>query len=138
MARAAVGRCPSCGVGSLFRQFLKPVERCRQCGCDWSHQQADDFPAYASIFLTGHILAPLIIALVKDTELSTGVLVSILLPLALLLMIGLLQPAKGAIIAVQWWFGMHGFAAGRTIRQHNPSNWGGLGTAKAADKKREG
>jgi hypothetical protein len=24
-------------------------------------------------------------------------------------MIGLLQPAKGAIIAVQWWFGMHGF-----------------------------
>ncbi|MBB3991623.1 hypothetical protein GGR19_003061 [Croceicoccus naphthovorans] len=24
-------------------------------------------------------------------------------------MIGTLQPAKGAIIALQWWFEMHGF-----------------------------
>lgn len=138
MARAVVGRCPSCGVGSLFRRFLKPVERCRQCGFDWSYQQADDFPAYVSIFLTGHILAPLIIALVKDTELSTGALVSILLPFSLLLMIGLLQPAKGAIIAVQWWFGMHGFEACRTIRKHGPSERVGLGAATAAHKKGEG
>jgi hypothetical protein len=28
-------------------------------------------------------------------------------------MIGLLQPAKGAIIALQWWFGMHGFVKER-------------------------
>jgi uncharacterized membrane protein YfcA len=32
---------------------------------------------------------------------------------ALALMIGLLQPAKGAIIALQWWFGMHGFVKER-------------------------
>ena len=73
------------------------------------HQQADDFPAYVSILVTGHMMAPLIIALVRDAELSMPMLLAIILPLALTLMIGLLQPAKGAIIALQWWFGMHGF-----------------------------
>lgn len=73
------------------------------------HHQADDFPAYVSIFLTGHLMAPLIIALLRDAQLSVPALMMIILPLAMILMIGLLQPAKGAIIALQWWFGMHGF-----------------------------
>lgn len=113
VGRGALGRCPSCGGGSLFRRFLKPIDRCGFCGQDWTHQQADDFPAYVSIFLTGHILAPLIIALVKDTELSVGALTAIIMPLAIVMMIGLIKPAKGAIIAIQWWFGMHGFKPGR-------------------------
>ena len=90
-------------------RFLKPIPRCPQCGQDWTHQQADDFPAYVSILVTGHLMAPLIIALTRDTELSVTALMAIVLPLAVILMIGLLQPAKGAIIALQWWFGMHGF-----------------------------
>lgn len=103
------GRCPRCGEDSFFPRFLKPVSRCGRCGQDWTHQQADDFPAYVSIFLTGHLLAPLIIALVKDAGLSVGTLTAIILPLAIIMMIGLLQPAKGGIIAIQWWFSMHGF-----------------------------
>jgi uncharacterized protein (DUF983 family) len=109
IGRGVLGRCPSCGTGKLFRRFLKPVTQCASCQEDWSPQQADDFPAYVSIFLTGHILAPLIIALVKDSDLSVAALMAIIFPLAIVMMIGLLQPAKGAIIAVQWWFGMHGF-----------------------------
>lgn len=108
-ARGARNRCPRCGQARLFPRFLKPISKCLPCGQDWSHQQADDFPAYVSIFLTGHILAPIIIALVKDADLSVGTLAAIIMPVAVLMMIGLLQPAKGAIIAVQWWFGMHGF-----------------------------
>ena len=30
-------------------------------------------------------------------------------PLALVMLIALLQPSKGAVIALQWWNGMHGF-----------------------------
>ncbi|WP_082553945.1 DUF983 domain-containing protein [Altererythrobacter sp. Root672] len=107
--RGLRGRCPRCGGSSLFLRFLKPIPHCPQCGQDWGHQQADDFPAYVSIFVTGHLLAPLIIPLARDTDLSLMALMAIVLPLALILMIGLLQPAKGAIIALQWWFGMHGF-----------------------------
>lgn len=107
--RGARGRCPRCKEAKLFRRFLKPVSHCPHCGHDWTHQRADDFPAYVSILVTGHLMAPLIIALARDTQVSVTVMVSIVVPLATILMIGLLQPAKGAIIALQWWFGMHGF-----------------------------
>lgn len=113
MARGARGRCPRCKEATLFHRFLKPRARCPSCGQDWTHQQADDFPAYVSILVTGHLMAPLIIALVRDTGLSVAALVAIILPLAMALMIALLQPAKGAIIALQWWFGMHGFVKER-------------------------
>lgn len=113
MARGARGHCPRCKETKLFLRFLKPQPRCPSCGQDWSHQQADDFPAYVSILITGHLLAPLIIALVRDAGLSVAALVAIVLPLAMILMIALLQPAKGAIIALQWWFGMHGFVKER-------------------------
>ncbi|RVT39566.1 DUF983 domain-containing protein [Sphingobium algorifonticola] len=109
IGRGFLGHCPCCGQGKLFQRFLKPVALCASCQEDWTPQQADDFPAYVSIFLTGHILAPLIIALVKDTEFSVAALMALIVPLAIVMMIGLLQPAKGAIIALQWWFGMHGF-----------------------------
>jgi uncharacterized protein (DUF983 family) len=107
--RGARGRCPGCSEAKLFLRFLKPRPRCAHCGHDWTHHQADDFPAYVSILITGHLMTPLIIALVRDAELSVAALVAIVLPLAMIVMIGLLQPAKGAIIALQWWFGMHGF-----------------------------
>lgn len=107
--RGALGRCPRCGTSRLFPKFLKPIARCDACGQDWTPQQADDFPAYVAIFVTGHLLAPLIIALVKDAGLSVVTLMAIILPLAVVMMIALLQPSKGAIIAIQWWFSMHGF-----------------------------
>ena len=113
MARGARGRCPRCGDAPLFRRFLKPAAFCHACGQDWTPQQADDFPAYVSIIVTGHLLAPIIIALVQKTELSSMALIALIVPLTMILMIGLLQPAKGAIIALQWWYGMHGFKPDR-------------------------
>lgn len=107
--RGARGACPRCSEGKLFLRFLKPVLQCPHCHQDWTPQQADDFPAYVSILITGHVMAPVIIVLVREAPLPLGVLVAIILSLAIILMIALLQPAKGAIIAVQWWFGMHGF-----------------------------
>jgi uncharacterized protein (DUF983 family) len=109
MMRGARNRCPRCQEAKLFFRFLKPQPRCLRCGQDWTHQQADDFPAYVSIFITGHLMAPVIIPLVRDAGLSVPALIAIMLSLAMILMVGLLQPAKGAIIGLQWWFGMHGF-----------------------------
>lgn len=107
--RGARNRCPSCGSEHLFFRFLKPISVCGSCGQDWAHQQADDFPAYLAILLTGHILAPLIITLVNHTDLPVWALMVLIVCLALVMMLAMLQPAKGAIIAVQWWLGMHGF-----------------------------
>ncbi len=111
--RGVKGKCPRCGAEKLFPRFLKPMAACSHCGQDWSHQRADDFPAYISIFITGHVLAPLIIRLARDTDLSSGAMLAIIIPLASVMMVGLLQPAKGAVMAMQWWFGMHGFKPGK-------------------------
>ena len=112
--RGIRGRCPRCGEGALFRAFLKPLDRCACCSMDRTPQRADDFPAYVSIFITGHIVTPLVMWLVLGTEMGTGAITAIVVPLTVSIMLGTLQPAKGAIIAMQWWNGMHGFVRERT------------------------
>jgi len=112
-SRGLRGRCPRCGGAHLFRRWLKPFDHCRCCGQDLTHQQADDFPAYIAIFLTGHLLAPVIILLSLDFDLSPLAMFAIIVPLALVMMLGTLQPAKGTVIAAQWWYGLHGFAKER-------------------------
>lgn len=123
-ARAALrglgSRCPRCGRGALFARFLRPAARCPACGQDWRHQRADDFPAYIAILVTGHVLAPLAIVLSRDLALGPAAMAAIILPLALVLLLGLLQPAKGAVIAAQWWHGLHGFARERLAEPGEP------------------
>ena len=89
------------------------MDTCSACGQDWTHQRADDFPAYIAILVTGHLLAPLIIFLSADLDLGPAAMFAILVPLALVMMLGMLQPSKGAIIAAQWWHGLHGFVKER-------------------------
>ena len=113
MLRGLRCTCPRCGSGRLFGRWLKPVDRCAACGMDWTPQRADDFPAYIAIIVTGHLLAPLMIALAKDFDLSPLGLAAVLFPTAIALMLGLLQPAKGLVIALQRWHGMHGFVRER-------------------------
>ncbi len=120
LARGLRGRCPRCGEGSLFRKWLKPRQACPACALDLRPQQADDFPAYIAIFLTGHLLAPVIILLALDYALSTFQMAAIIMPLAIAMILFQLQPAKGAVIALQWWNGMHGFKRERPEEAANP------------------
>ena len=113
--RGLRGNCPRCGEGRLFVRWLKPAAACPACGQDWTPQRADDFPAWIAIILTGHLLAPLIIAMVKDFDLSPPTIAAILLPGSIAMMLALLQPAKGAVIAMQWWHGLHGFTKERPV-----------------------
>jgi len=111
--RGILGRCPRCAQAPLFRKWLKSVEACMACGQDWTHHRADDLPAYIAILVTGHVLAPILIALVLDFSLSPLAILLLTIPPAVLLMLGMLQPAKGGVIAVQWWHGLHGFVRER-------------------------
>jgi uncharacterized protein (DUF983 family) len=113
LLRGVRSRCPRCGEGQLFRKWLKPCERCPVCTMDLTPQRADDLPAYIAMIVTGHLMAPLIIMLSADFGMSPVPMIAILVPLAVAMMLGMLQPAKGGVIAVQWWFGMHGFVKER-------------------------
>lgn len=114
MLRGMKGQCPRCEQAKLFGKYLKPVAQCPSCQQDWTLHQADDFPPYVSIILTGHLIAPVLILIGGSAALTMGAKVALAMVLAGALMLALLQPAKGAIIALQWWMGMHGFRpAGR-------------------------
>jgi len=108
-------RCPRCGGAPLFARWLKPVAACPACAQDWTHQKADDFPAYIAILLTGHLLGFLVIPLVTEFDLSVPALIAIFMGGAVVLMLAMLQSLKGAVIAAQWWHGMHGFVKERPL-----------------------
>jgi uncharacterized protein (DUF983 family) len=111
--RGLMGRCANCGRGHMFSRFLKVADRCPVCGEELFHQRADDFPAYLVILLVGHIVVPL--ALMVETEYAPAMWLQFAawVPLTIGLSLGLIQPIKGAIIAMQWFGGMHGFALSR-------------------------
>ena len=110
------GRCPACGEGRLFRAFLKVADECPHCGEEMHHHRADDFPAYLVIVIVGHLLVPIVLAV--ETEIAPPIWVGMTLwPLtALIMCLGLLQPIKGAVVAIQWYGGMHGFEEAKKAR----------------------
>lgn len=112
MLRGARSRCPRCEGAALFARYLKPEPCCPACGQDWTAHQADDFPPYLAIFVTGHVLAPVMIGLAMADAMPMWAEMAIALVLAAAMLLSLLQPAKGAVIALQWWMGMHGFKRG--------------------------
>jgi len=109
LMRGFRGRCPACGEGRMFRKFLKVADECPNCGEELYHHRADDFPAYLDIVVVGHILVPIVLAV--ETEYAPPLLLSMTVwPLiALVAALALLQPIKGAVVAMQWFAGMHGF-----------------------------
>ncbi len=117
LLRGIKGQCPRCGEAALFRKWLKPVDACPHCRQDWSLQQADDFPAYIGIFVVGHLLAPVVIAMISG-GLSAWATLAIILPVAVVMLLLTLQPTKGAVIGFLWW---HGIGAFRQERR-NPQD----------------
>jgi uncharacterized protein (DUF983 family) len=120
LMRGLRGRCPACGEGRMFRKFLKVADECPACGEELHHHRADDFPAYLDIVIVGHLLVPIVLAV--ETEIATPLWLSMTVwPLiALVATLGLLQPIKGAVVAMQWFIGMHGFEESKSRRATVP------------------
>ena len=116
LVRGLRGRCPCCGKGRMFRAFLKVSDQCRVCGEELHHHRADDFPAYCVIFIVGHIIGPLVLSVELAFAPPTWVHLALWLPATLVMTVGLLQPVKGFIVALQWRLGMHGFEPARQAR----------------------
>lgn len=116
MRRSVCGRCPNCGEGHLFRAFLKVADRCEVCGEEFHHHRADDFPAYLVIVIVGHIVVPLVLHVETAYAPAYWVHAALWLPLTIGLSLALLQPVKGAVVALQWFSGMHGFERAKKLR----------------------
>ena len=109
-------RCPNCGQGSLFGRYLKVVDHCAVCGEDYLCQRADDFPPYLVIIVVGHLTVPAVFFVEELFAPPIWLQLAIWLPLVTLAALALLQPTKGAVVALQWQLGMHGFDQTKTRR----------------------
>lgn len=90
--------CPACGKAKLFNGFLRVAKQCSACGTDFSQIRADDAPPYFTIFITGHIVVPLMLWLERAETPPLWVHSAIFLPLTVIIAMALIRPIKGATI----------------------------------------
>lgn len=102
LRRGLAGKCPACGEARLFGRFLKPVPCCASCGCDWTVQRSDDFPAYLVVLVLGHLLIPLVVEVNLMFDVSTGLQMLLWPAIAVAGVLAMIQPAKGFVIALIW------------------------------------
>lgn len=113
LSRGFMCHCPNCGEGKLFTKWLKVADHCPSCSEEFHHHRADDFPAYVVILVLGHIMVPFALWLEDAFAPPMWVNMAISLPLTVVLCLLMLQPVKGAIVALQWRMRMHGFKNSR-------------------------
>lgn len=102
MLRGAMGVCPNCGNGLLYRRYLKPVEHCAACGEAYAHLRADDAAPWLTILVVGHIVVPLLLLVHQSFEPPMWLELAVWLPLTLALTLYLLPRCKGIILALIW------------------------------------
>lgn len=128
MARGFLNRCPHCGEGKLFGRFLKVRPECEACGLSMEGHRADDLPPYLVIFLVGHIVGYLVLQVEMGYDVPLWLSLTVWPLLTLVLALGLLQPVKGAVIGLQYAFGMHGFGVAPPILGAGERRGGEAGT----------
>ncbi|WP_421703992.1 DUF983 domain-containing protein [Aliiroseovarius sp.] len=102
-------RCPSCGTGPMLKGYLKVRDTCTVCGEELYHQRADDGPAYLTIIVVGHLLAPLIHIAYVQFRPEPMTLATVFTVGTVALSLYLLPRFKGAMVGFQWAKRMHGF-----------------------------
>lgn len=97
-------RCPRCGKGRLFSGFLDVVDRCEVCGLELARNDSGDGPAVFLIFILGFTIVPLalLVSLRVDWPLWVHAILWSLVILGTAL--GMLRPAKGLTLALQYRF----------------------------------
>ncbi len=104
------GKCPKCGSGPILKSYLKLRPSCTVCREDLSHARADDGPAYLTILIVGHIMAPALHVAFTTFRPEPLVLFTIFSIGCVALSLYLLPRLKGAIVGFQWARLMHGFS----------------------------
>ena len=102
LASGLAGRCPNCGEGYLFDGFVKIAPRCEACGFDLSSIDTGEGPAVFIILIVGMVAG--FGMLIMEVALHPPIWLQLLiwLPVAMVLMLLLMRPLKGAMVASQF------------------------------------
>jgi uncharacterized protein (DUF983 family) len=112
--RGLRGRCPICGVGAIFRGYLRVQSECSNCHAPLGRVRADDAPPYFTIFAVGHLVVPSMLWVERAYMPSLWWMAAIFLPLTALLSLALIRPIKGATVGLLMRLGL-------SDRDHQPA-----------------
>ncbi len=93
----------------MMKSYLKVRDSCPVCHEELHHHRADDGPAYLTILIVGHIMAPTIIWAFTEFRPDPMVLATTFTIGCVALSLYLLPRLKGAIVGLQWAKRMNGF-----------------------------
>jgi uncharacterized protein (DUF983 family) len=102
-------KCPNCGNGPLLKSYLKVNNTCAVCSQELYHHRADDGPAYLTILIVGHLMAPALHFTFVTWRPEPLTLFTIFAVGCVGLSLYLLPRLKGAIVGFQWARQMYGF-----------------------------
>ena len=94
----------------MLRSYLTVRDTCPVCNEELFHHRADDGPAYLTILIVGHLLAPLLLFVFVRFRPDPWVLASLFSVGTVALSLFLLPRLKCVVVAMQWARRMHGFA----------------------------
>jgi uncharacterized protein (DUF983 family) len=100
--KALAGRCPRCGQGRLFAGPIAFAPSCRSCGLDYAAFNVGDGAASFLILAVGAIITGLALWLELAVEPAWWVHALLWLPLTIVLSLGLMRLAKGALLALEY------------------------------------
>ncbi len=110
LARGWRRRCPNCGTGPMLSSYLKVRRDCPVCDEELHHHRADDGPAYLTILIVGHLMAPILLIAFTAYRPDPLTLATLFSVGCVALSLYLLPRLKGALVAFQWAKRMHGFS----------------------------
>jgi uncharacterized protein (DUF983 family) len=102
-------KCPNCGAGPLLKGYLKVNDSWTVCREEFFHHRADDGPAYLTILIVGHLMAPMLHVVFATWRPEPLTLFTMFAVGCVGLSLYLLPRLKGALIGFQWAKGMGGF-----------------------------
>lgn len=110
LQRGLAGRCPHCGRGRLFSGYLKVVDACRSCGAPFHTENSGDGAAAFLTLAIGAIAVPMVLLIEFGLQWPIWINIPLTCLVATGLVVGLLPPSKGALIALEL---HHGAQEGR-------------------------
>jgi uncharacterized protein (DUF983 family) len=102
VAAGLAGRCPRCGQGRMFSNFITIAPRCNVCGLDFAFADAGDGPAIFVMLLAGFVIVGFALFLEVTYEPPFWVYLVVFVPLTLIVCVGMLRPLKGVLVALQY------------------------------------
>ncbi len=101
--------CPNCGKGPLLQGYLKVRDTCAVCGEALHHHRADDGPAWLTILIAGHLMAPLMLFVFEMWRPEGWMMAVGFSAVFTVLALYLLPRIKGGFVGFQWAKRLHGF-----------------------------